>query len=231
MSQASTESKITQFIHQYSKPELFEEIPLLVSKAFKEADVDCRARILNCSTRQNRKRSQDRYFYTQEALCSAASGWKPSTQLTDNKGESYTQLETKNLLATLHVLPWFDGKIRRAKSRDKNAALNEGIAEQLELLLEEESKSKKQKAFEKLNILIVAVAPQPDQQQDEPAQIQVYVPHESNKGYHLKINIDDLIAGFATAQPITETEDQAWPKLRKQMRKSEEEGSQGEQNE
>lgn len=229
MPQTSTERKIIQFIHHYSNPELFEEIPLLVSKAFKEADIDCWAKIKNCTTRQNRKRSQDRYFYTQEALCNAASGWETSTQLADNKGESFTQLETKNLLATLHVLPWFDGKIRRAKSRDKNAALNEGITEQLELLLEEESK--KQKAFEKLNILIIAIAPQPDQQQDEPAQIQVYVPHESNKGYHLKINIDELIAGFATAQPATETEDQVWPKLRKQMRKSEEEGGQSEQNE
>lgn len=229
MPQIDTATKVLQFIHHYSNPELFEEIPLLVSKAFKEADADCRVKIKRCTIRQNRKRSQDRYFYTQEALCHAASGWEVSTKLADNRGESFTQLETKNLLATLHILPWFDGKMRPAKSRDKNAALNEGITEQLKLSFEEESK--KQKAFEKLNILIIAIAPRPDQRQDEPAQIQVYVPHESNKGYHLKINIDELIAGFATAQPATETEDQVWPKLRKQMRKSEEEGGQSEQNE
>ena len=229
MSQIDTATKIIQFIHHYSSPELFEELPILIHEAFKLADEDSRGRIKHCALRQSRKRSQDRYFYVQDAVCNAQSGWRPSIQVTENEGESYTELETANMLATIHVPSRFNGKIRRAKYRDKNARHNIGICEQLVFQLDAKHTPEKTKNFEKLNLLIVAQAPSPEQQQDRPTHIQILVPHENNKGYHLRIGIDELLAGFATAQPPVESEDQAWPKLRKQMRQAESDES-NEQN-
>jgi len=117
----------------------------------------------------------------------------------------------------------------RAYNRAKNARYNIGICEQLALQLDAKPTSEKTKNFEKLNLIVVAQAPSPEQQQDRPVHIQILVPHESNKGYHLRIGIDELLAGFATAQPSVEAEYQAWPKLRKQMRQAESDES-NEQN-
>lgn len=221
MSQIDTATKIIQFIHHYSSPELFEELPILIHEAFKLADEDSRGRIKHCELRQSRKRSQDRYFYVQDAVCNAQSGWRPSIQVTENEGESYTELETVNMLATIHVPSWSNGKIRPAKYRAKNARHNIGICEQLALQLGAKPTPEKAKNFEKLNLIVVAQAPSPEQQQDGPAHIQVRVPHENNNGYHLIIDIDELLAGYAAAQPPVEPEDQAWPRLRKQMRQAE----------
>lgn len=77
------------------------------------------------------------------------------------RGESYTELETANMLATIHVPSWSNGKIRPAKYRAKNARYNIGICEQLALQLDAKSTSEKTKNFEKLNLIVVAQAPSP----------------------------------------------------------------------
>lgn len=229
MPQVDTAAKVLQFIHQYSKPELFEELPLLISNAFRLAEKDCSDRIVHCDLRKSRKRSQDRYFYVQEAMCESQSGWNVVTRTTKNGGESYTQLATQSMLATVHVPPWFNGKLRRAGYRDENAKFNAGITEQMTLLKDEEEAA--EEWFDKLNILVVAQAPSPDKPQDEPAIIQVLVPHENNNAYHLIISLDDLLTGYEKVDTSYEPVDQAWPKLRDVMRQVEEGGEQDEDDE
>ncbi|MBE0508909.1 MAG: hypothetical protein IBX50_19670 [Marinospirillum sp.] len=230
MPQPGTRSQVLHHIHQYGQLEDFEELPLLIGKAFKQAYDDSKY-IKSCSLLQSRKRGQDRYYYVQEALHSSQRGWSISTQRADNSGESITQLETKNLLITTHVRPWHSAKMRPAKFRDQNAKHNTGIHEQICLALDSEAEINKAKKLEKLNIQIIALGPHPTLPQDTPAEIKVCVPFENNKGYHLDIPIDELLAGFSTVEPATEPADKALPTLRKKMRQTENDAEQRSQNE
>lgn len=223
-------SKITQFIHQHSSAEMFEEISPLIDQAFRLAHDDSESRIKHCSLRRNRKRSQDRAIYLQEALHSTNVGWGASIKKTKNNGESYTELQTDSLLVTAHVLPYGQRWLRTADYRKNNALENYDIETQFQLF-PEEYQSNYEFDIDKLNVLIVAYAPHPSLEQGSPNTIRVCVPYATGNRYHLDISINDLISGFGSQKTLSAPEDNAWPKLRDQMRQIEESGSVEEQNE
>ena len=225
-------SKITQFIHQHSSAEMFEEISPLIDQAFRLANDDSESRIKHCSLRQSRKRSQDRAIYLQEALHDTHTSWSVSLKATKNNGESYTELLTDKLLVTAHVLPYGQRWLRTSDFRKTNAHENHVIEQQLELFnSSEEYPTNYEFDVDKLNILIIAYAPHPEFEQDSPATIKVCVPYSTCNRYHLSIDIDDLIAGFSDSKSSLAPQDNAWPKLRDLMRQVEETGSAEEQNE
>lgn len=227
----STAEKVLQFINQSSQPAMFEAVDHLVRQAFELAEADSVSRITHCNLRRRRKQSQDRFFYVQEALVGVGAGWAATNRVATKWGESYTQLETKHLLVTVHVPTRFNGNMRPAKYRDDNAETNIGIQEQLQLALDEDSEIGMQEPLDKLNILVVAIAPDADQPQNSPAQIRVLVPFANNKGYHLKVDIEALLASYSTSKKSQGDVDKAWPRLRKQLRKAEDIGNQNKQNE
>ena len=108
-----------------------------------------------------------------------------------------------------------------ARYKDDNARHNADLSAQLQLFLSEVVRAEDISHLNKLNLQVVVFPPTMGQSQAEPACIYIRVPHEDNKGEHLVIDIDELVASFARAEPDVESVDKAWPKLRKQMRQVE----------